>query len=74
MEKFLRGDAYPQLSAESRRAIDDIADELEILRELGQETIVSGQIIMDIIDDPEAPCTIAHDRGLLEGALFEEMT
>lgn len=62
MEKLFRGEDY-NVCPTCRAAIDAAADEIEIRRENGEESMISGRVSLDIIDDPEAACTLAYDRG-----------
>jgi len=63
-ETILRGDDYPELCESCRRAIDMVADELELRRENEEESIISGRVPVDIVGDAECACMVAYDRGL----------
>ena len=64
--KFLTGKHYPHMCEDCRSEIDQCAEEMEALRELGEEGVVSGRVIIEF-DDNEAPNMWAYDRRLFCG-------
>ena len=42
---------------------EDAADEIEARRDMGDESMMSGKVLLDLIDDEEAACMLAYDRG-----------
>ena len=50
-------------------AVDRCAEEIAVLRSLGEETVVSGRVLIDL-DDDEAPHMWTYDRKLFCGGYF----
>ncbi len=62
-ETLLRGKDYEGSCPMCKAAIDAAADEIEARRDMGDESMMSGQVLLDLIDDPEAASMLAYDRG-----------
>ena len=62
-ETLLRGKDYVGSCPACVAAIDTAADEIEARREMGEESMISGRVSLDLIDDNEAASMLAYDRG-----------